>query len=270
MLSRDSILTEDQARRYLARSERSADQLIDALNGIAQVMGGYTRRHLVDTIYREPVTIAGTTTINALTVAGAGFAALVYAGDDIRSVNLPVGCRVQAVTDAQLTLTRAATASGSTTLSVGTATERADGAQADNYGDPRILVSEWPVTALYAVRQTYSDGTTLALDTRGYRIDPTTAGQIILPFAALPTGRAILEVDYRAGYKPPSTSDVGHREWYELERIARRLLQINFRDDTQSRGRATDVALGGRTSSAQNWDMPTDIRQALAVFARVG
>lgn len=269
MLSRNSVLTEQQASRYLQRGEKDADRIVDALNGVAEQMRMFTRRRLVDTIYRQPVVIAGTTTKGLYTVAGTGYDTTVYAGDDIRGVNLPVGCRVQALTDSVLTLTRTAINTGAASMSVGTETERVDGLWQLNDNEPAIKLEEWPVTALYAVRQVFSDGTTQALDTRGYKIDPKIAGLVILPFAAIPSGRCTLEVDYRAGYRPPTATERGDERWYELERITRRMLQVNFRDDTQSRGRATDTSLGNRTSSTQNWELPLDIRQALGAFARV-
>lgn len=278
-------LTSLEAARNLLRpsgSEGDADaRLINAINRATHgVMEQVTGRQLRRRTYRNPVTIPVSWAIDTPTLTGAGLTAA-KADDPIVNVAgqsfIPEGARVLSVDSAvQVTLDRNVTAAtgGPQNAIFGSSPAVLSLERTVIYSGQRgneLTLPETPVAQgdLYSLTWVDDQGTSTALDLTHYRLDSDSA-RVYLLSGSPPYGFQHLSVEYRAGYAPPSATELGHRaDWATLEGACLRLVDILFGDMAGLAGRTTNRSVGG---SSQNWpgfNLPADVAAVLSQYQRV-
>ena len=262
--------TLEEAEAFLKRTPAKIEdrgQVIDAVNAAVGWMEGKNgaNRRLVARTYRDPVTFAGLLDGTAL-VTGIliGAAAKVY--DDVVGEGLAPGSRVEAIASTQnsLTLNSAATVSGSSSLSFGSAPLQIDGE-----GSRTFYLGEWPIVAVYSARSLDSEGTASALDLTGLRLERET-GRVILMNDSAPLGLMNLEVEAACGYRRPTATERGDpSDWGALQRICHRLCQCYFQDWANAVGRVADKSLGSANFRFVDFEPPKDVLDGIAAYRRL-
>jgi hypothetical protein len=250
-----------------------------ALNWAAGQLERLTGRRLCVRSYREPVTITCATTINTKTVTGSGFSALL-AYDDVVGANLAVWSRVASVeSDASLTLTENATASGATSLTFGSERLVVDGQPGPmsflstypaSWTGREVQIPEYPVLEMPSSLAYLDDaGNEFPISLAGARLDKDT-GYLRLGQDYAPRGDGNILIACRAGYAQPSGTARGNpSEWYDLQHWTLRLCEVFFKDQAELLGRQKSVNALGLNINVMDWEMPKDILEGLSAYRRM-
>lgn len=248
-------------------------RLLDAVNAATHWMERTTRRRLRARNYRTAVTISGSASNADATVTMA--TALARVGDDVIGVGIEPGSQVLSITDSgHLELTRNVTAAinngsltfGSMPLSIDVS-RNLEAYSPYVRGQSEIWLPEHPLVTVFGLYSLDLDGNRTALDTTGARFDYAT-GRIILTHDIFTSGRLEIQAEVRAGYTPPTATDLGNDAWYSLEAIAFRAAEIYFMDALNIRGRVDSLNAGGASASFGAASMPADLISAITPFCR--
>ena len=264
----------ERATAMLKRDQSAEDYFGDwlplLLNAATARLESILNRKLAARTYRNSVTISCGSTLNDETLTGAGFLAL-KALDNAVGVKLAGGSRVLSITsDTALELTRKTTvATGTANVTFGSRPITVSGR-----GSSAIWIPEAPVHEVYSAKVIESDGTKTALDLDAARIVPESSpgyGKLILMSDEFPEGDRNIEIECLAGYRAPSTTEVGDWEpWNDLEQACLRLCQVWFQDFANAVGRGGQIDLNVMRQTSSSLAMPRDIKEALAPYRRVG
>lgn len=247
-----------------AAGDAEEDRAIDAWNWVTGAMERETGRRLCVRSYRNPATISCGSTLSSTTLTGSGFTAL-KVWDDVVGTRIAPGTRIASIESAtSLTLSLAALTTGTVSATFGSAPLTISG---DGTGD--VWVPEYPLNAVYSVSSVDDNAVRTALSLTGARILSAETGQYHLTQAVMPSGAQNIEVECQAGYRPPTSADLGHPEWDDLERLATRLAIIAFQDQSRLIGRVVSEQLTGVGMTMPGFDIPADIRAGLRRYARL-
>jgi hypothetical protein len=264
----------DRARLTIGRGRDQEDgfdaRLTDAINIATGRMEAFTRRALRARAYTNPVTLSATTTVNSKNfTVPSGLLAVRELSPALGS-KLSEGSRLDTVTsDTAGVLDRVAASSGAASVTFGSAplTISNERSVLDDSGR-HLQIPEYPLSAVYSLKWIDVYGNKTALDITSLRIESET-GRIYLLSDVIPWGFLNLEVECQAGYRPPSSTDLGHRsEWDDLEGLCLRLVDVIFHDYAEVMGRATSRSIGGASSSILGFDLPADIKAGLSRYMR--
>jgi hypothetical protein len=255
-------------KREKAMEDADPDRIVRAGNRAVSWMEMRTARALVARTWREPVTIACGLTVDLPTATGTGFTASVKAYDEVvGDVALALGSRVLSVeSNTSLTLTEKAVATDATvSLTFGSEPLVVSGD-----GSEEIYVPEFPVHEVYGAWAREADGTLVALDISGARLDKS-SGRYVLTNDFFPSGTLNIVIECLAGYRAPSVTSRGDWSAYmELQGICHRAAQVFFKDEKDSPGRLVSQTVAQMGGSLPNFRMPEDIDSAIEAFARRG
>lgn len=277
----------DRVRPTGSGEDNLADRLVAACNASASWMNRRTSRNLKARNYRVAVSV--TLASNAasadvqLTLAST---ATLKVGDDFLGTGVAVGSQVLSIDSATLcTLTRPLdaaitvpatfTAGGKPVYQDAIADIETAGRRVQFWdptiGTQEIWMPEYPVLAgnIYEVAWLDGQGSATAVDLTAARYDEMT-GRLLIAYDIVPRGDLKLRLQFRGGYEQPSATAVGHwDDWENLTRIQLRAAEVFFADDVALRGRSTQATFGAASSSTPNFDMPSDIENALRPYWRV-
>jgi hypothetical protein len=274
-LSPWALTSLERARQRLGRKQSEEEdfdaKMTDAINIATARMEQFTRRALRARAYTNPITLNATTAVAVKTFTVPSGLAAVRALSPALGVKLAEGSRLDTVTsDTAGTLDRAAASSGVASVTFGSAPLKVsgDGTLVSDAPGRHLQIPEFPLSAVYSIKWLGETGVASALDVTSLRIEAET-GRIYLLSDVLPVGFMNLEVECQAGYRPPSSTDLGHREeWDDLEGLCLRLADVVFHDYSEVIGRATSRAIGGASSSFKDFALPADICSGLSRYVR--
>lgn len=269
-LNPNALVTVSELRDRLKKhSGVGEEQVVIAANVATAICERVTNnRRLRERVYMRPVQLAITVSSGAAAVTGTGFTAaatLVRAGCDVVGPAMAYGARVLAVasnTALTLTLNAEAAAAGAA-HAFGSETMFVDGD-----GTNEFLMPEWPVSAVYSMGYRDSEAVLWPLDITNIGID-NDAGIITLPRDSAPRGRLNVEIEALAGYRPRSASDLGHDEFYDLQRLCFGVAEILFAEYQDQMGAMSNYAVGGQSASRPDIELPKKLLNALRDFERV-
>lgn len=270
-LSPYALGTLDELLRHLAldgnAKEGDRDRGVMAGGAAVDWLERHTARALKVRTHRNTQDASATWTAatsgdQALTITSA--ASYVKVHDDLVGVGLEVQTRVTAVSGSTVTVDRLATANGTgVTVTAGSRPLIVDGA-----GGADFYVPETPLHAVYGVQYRDSAGDLVDIDITGAYIAERETGLYRLVADAVPEGAFNVEVQCLAGFKPPSATERGDREWGALNRLWLRIAEIFYQEKTRHAGRVTNQTLGPSQFSYQDERMPRDVYADAAPFVR--
>lgn len=273
-VSPNALTTLERAKSMLRRDESVEDffpvWLPVLINSATARLERLTGRRLAARTWRTPVTISCGHTADDATITGAGFTAL-KALDDAIGGNLPGGSRVFSITSGTaLELTKKAKTTGTANITFGSAPMTLSGD-----GTTTIRVPEAPLLAVYGASSLDDGGVATALDLTGARIvaegSPGYGVLHLMSGDTFPKGMQNIVLELKAGYAPPSESELGDWEsWHDLEQQCLRLIQVSFQDYSKMVGRTGDLNLVMAAQHITSFKLPDDIREGLAPYRRVG
>lgn len=264
-----SLASLERARQYLKRpdsvvSDTEEEVIILGLNAIPGLFEGEVGRKLACRTYRNAVTISCTATVNTTTLTAASGLLALKTLDDAVGVNLAIGSRVASITsDTALGLTKQAGASGAASVTFGSEPLVVDGT-----GTQEVYLPARPVVEVYRVKSVDGLGVKTALDLTSSRLDKKT-GRLVLMSDVFPRGSLNIEIEAKAGYREPTTTDRGDWEgWSRLEGLCLRAVAVMFQDFDTMAGRTGELSLATATMKIMDFKLPEDIREGLRQFAQ--
>lgn len=270
----NAIITPAQVRARVQRaSGQSEEAIANAVNVATAMLESLTRRHLRERVYSTPVDLAvtvGASPFDTLIFGSAGDVAKVKVDMDISApsgpTSFPSGSRIASISGLVAAITRPAASAGAVTLRFGSEPLYVDGD-----GSIEILVPESPIMdgvgGIFAVRSRAYDGTKTDLDLSAMYVD-TEAAIVTLPYSVQPRGFRNIEIECRAGYRPPSYAQAGSIDWDEMVEISIAIAEVLFRDSLEILGRSTETTLGGDSKKIPDVELPARILQKIKRFER--
>lgn len=265
ILSRRALTSLEAARAYLQRQDLPTEdeQIVDAVNAATAFMEAATRRRLRERVYLNPAAVALTSVADSVTLTGTGLGSLTVGSDAVGS-RLRAESQLASVAGngLSLTLSQPAASAGSVTVTFGS-----EPLALVWPGGPEVALDEFPVSAVYSVKIVNEDGTRTACDLTNAILRKDSG--ILRLVNDRPSKGDTVEIECKAGYRPPTVSDLGHREdWSNLQRCCHRIAQILFQDYRSQLGRSLEVQLRDQIVRFADMSMPKDVAQMLAAYVR--
>lgn len=265
ILSRRALTSIEAARAYLQRAELTTEDeaIVDAVNEATGYMEAYTQRRLRERLYTNPQTFTLTATADSLDFTGTGLGVL-RVGADAYGDRLRIESVVTAIAanGLSLTLSQPAESSGSVDVSFGS-----EPLVIEWPGGRKVSVPEFPVEAVYSVKAVERDGTRTAMDMTNAIVRKQSG--ILELVNDYPARGQVVEIECRAGYRPPTNTERGHREdWSNLSRCCHRIAQILFQDYRTQLGRTMEVQIRDQIVRFADMRLPKDVEQMLAPYMR--
>ena len=134
-------------------------------------------------------------------------------------------------------------------------------------GGWEVALDEFPVEAVYSLKVVNEDGTKTAIDLTNMILRKSSG--ILRLVNDYPARGDLVEIEAKCGYRPPTNSDLGHREdWSNLQRCCHRILQILFQDYRHQLGRSLEVQMRDQIVRFADMSLPKDVKQALDPYMR--
>lgn len=278
-VSGDSVITLDEFRDHMRSHSSATDfdaRATEAINAATAEIARATGRRLRSFVYRVPVTFANLAfqntdpdTAESLVSGSSGVFSAIRTDDAVAGTNLPLEARVAFVDQSLDGVYIAPGYSEDMSLTPPTLTFGTSALYASGDGSSVIYCPEWPVVEL--LRAEYRDGALwYDLDITDYYAAPGLS-RIELRNAAFPQGTANIRLEVRAGYRKPTSREVGDaHEWLALRRMWLRAAEVFYSDDSILRGRAASFGnlRGGTERALEASALPTDVEAMLAPFVR--
>jgi len=267
-LTAHAFITPEGLLPRMKRVEGAEDdierRIDEAINGCASFLERVTRRRLKARNYRTATTTTVTFAASSTQVVGNAFD-LLEVGDDILSLYAPVGAQIASIDSfAILQMTRKAAANESNR----SVTFGSEPITLSGDGTSELYCPEFPLVELFAAYYKNTDGSRTAIDTDNAVLERST-GRIRLMQDIFPVGSMNIDLEVRAGYVAPSTTSLGHQEWYDLEALSFRVAEIFFADALNLRGRTENMSVGAVSASFGLSDMPADVQAGVRRFMRL-
>ncbi len=129
----------------------------------------------------------------------------------------------------------------------------------------KLVLPEWPVTAVRSITAIDDNGTSRVIDITGLRPLPSMKGVIYLPRDVPTQGFQTLTLDVDAGYD----AALHPREFTALRFAQLRWMQVAFQDQLNGTGRGTGFNVGGDSVSLIDVAIPKDVAAMLRPFRRI-
>src|SRR3990172_5803729 len=266
LVSPDAFLSLEDVRAHLQKESTTEDWVLArAINWATSILETKTRRQLKERVYMAPsAALSCTVTMDLKTVTSAALFGPLRAGEDVLGATVRFGSRVDTITNTStLALTVDALGpTGATTL-----TFRRGVAKMKHDHGIDLLLPESPVSAIYTVRVLEADGAKTDVSIAKALLDQE-AGILTLVDDAVRRD-AWLEIEMKAGYRKPSSVDIGHaREWARLEHLSMRIVECLFQEHKHQLGRSIDAKSGDGALRFLSLDLPADVLDGVREFER--
>lgn len=265
ILSRRALTSVEAARAYLQRAEYTTEDeaVVDAVNEATGYMEAWTQRRLRERLYTNPQTVTLTATADSVTFTGTGLGVL-RVGADAYGDRLRIESVLASIAGdgLSLTLSQPAESAGSVAVSFGS-----EPLTLEWPGGRKVSVPEWPVEAVYSVKIVERDGTRTAMDVTNAILRKQSG--VLELVNDYPARGQIVEIECRAGYRPQTNTERGHREdWSNLSRCCHRIAQILFQDYRTQLGRTMEVQIRDQIVRFADMRLPKDVEQILGPYLR--